>query len=297
MGMRYWSVNCMEGTWPGLWRIWEERQIVTVGWPPGDDWHYDGSRKPKRGWTEVRNKLARMQKGDRIVVRLPGNRIGRIGEIVDMRVRDEDWDPVIEPTENLTGGEQGRQILVRWDLRRGPRDREWACTLPEETRLSRGKLRRAIAELTSAEFHRLGVALDDPRNWAPVAGEFPYERGLRDFIATFPDRLEDGLRPYPAAKVVEHVTRRKGRLDVLLQDEARRPVVVECKRGAPSTDDLDQLSSYARQMQDDLGQTPRGVLVFGGSSNVSERVRDAARDKGIELFAYTLDVGFQRCGL
>ena len=254
MGMRYWSVNCMEGTWPGLWRIWEERQIVTVGWPPGDDWHYDGSGKPKRGWTEVRNKLARMQKGDRIVVRLPGNRIGRIGEIVDMRVRDEDWDPVIEPTENLTGGEQGRQILVRWDLRRGPRDREWACTLPEETRLSRGKLRRAIAELTSAEFHRLGVA-------------------------------------------VEHVTRRKGRLDVLLQDEARRPVVVECKRGAPSTDDLDQLSSYARQMQDDLGQTPRGVLVFGGSSNVSERVRDAARDKGIELFAYTLDVGFQRCGL
>jgi len=294
MGMRYWSVHCMEEAWPGLWREWEKRQVVTVGWPPGHGWHYDGSGKHERGWTEVRNKLERMQEGDRVVVRLSGNRIGRVGEIVDIRVRDEDWDPVVRPTPNEDAWEQGRRILVRWNLTLGPRDREWACTLPEATRLSRGKLRRAIAELSEDEFDKLEEALRDPENWAPITGRFLYERGLRDYIATFPDRLEEGFRPYPDAKVVERVTSQKGRIDVFLQDAAQRPVVVECKRGAPSEHDVGQLSEYVEDVELELGQKPRGILVFGGSPNVSEEVRAAANEAGVELFAYTLEVRFLR---
>jgi len=295
--MTYWSVYCMEDTWPGLWRIWEELQVVTCGWPPADGWRYDGSGKADRGWGEVRKKLARFGKGDKVVVRLPGNRIGRIGEVIDVRVRDEEWFPVIKRSPIWPHGEQGRQVLVRWDLVIGPPNREWACNVPEGVRLSRGRLRRAIAELEGGEFESLKEALSNGANWDPVAGRFLYERALSDFIATFPDRLEAGLRPYPVANIREYVPCRGKRMDVFLQDEQGKPVVVECKRGTPSADDVEQLRLYMRHVEEKLQLSPgqvRGILVFGGSPNVSQAIAQAALSASVELFAYQMEVTFNR---
>lgn len=295
--MRYWSVYCREDIWPGLWRIWELYQIVTLGWSPGGDFHMDGTGRQKRRWTEARKKLESMTPGDRVVARLPSNRIGRVGQIMEKRVRDEEWDPVVPKSPDLEDGEQGRRILVRWDFAIGPSDRNYACALPEEFRLSSGELRRTITELDRKQFERFKKALSDESNWGPAfADTFAYEGALSDLIATYPERLEAGLRPYPLAKVREQIASGKNRMDVLLVDGDGTPVVVECKQGSPSLSHIKQLQGYRQAIQKRLKTMPRGILVFGGTPNVSKTVRDAAaKSPKVELFSYRLDVTFTRC--
>lgn len=284
----------MEADWPGLWRIWEVEQIVTLGWPPGWNWHWDGSGKRKPQWTEVRNKVNAMKAGDLIVARLPDHRIGRIGQIVEKRVEDNQWEEAVPVSPELDYGEQGRRILVRWDFSIGPRDRDYACTLPQERQFSTGgKRRKTVLELEVRRFNELKRALMNEATWAPAfADRFAYERALSDYIATFPERLESGMRPYPMAKVREQICSGRDRLDVLLQDESGRPVVVECKQDSASVAHLDQLRGYMRIVKTRTGMAPRGVLVFGGSPNVASKVRSAAKKQSVELVAYRLDVSF-----
>ena len=62
--------------------------------------------------------------GDYAIVALQGHKVGRIGQIIAMRVTDGEWDPLVPPSRHLPDGEMGRRIDVRWDLACGPDDRD-----------------------------------------------------------------------------------------------------------------------------------------------------------------------------
>jgi hypothetical protein len=59
--------------------------------------------------------------------------------------------------------------------------------------------------------------MNDPTNWVGLLSHFKYEKALSDYIAAYPHHLEDGLVPYPNAKVREKVFTDRKRLDVLLE--------------------------------------------------------------------------------
>ncbi len=78
-----WKIACQEDKYPGMWQRWFKNQCVAVGWPAQWDWKLDGSGKNNKGWVAARNALEAMSIGGRVIVALRGNRIGRMGEIVD----------------------------------------------------------------------------------------------------------------------------------------------------------------------------------------------------------------------
>lgn len=76
--------------------------------------------------------------------------------------------------------------------------------------------------------------MNDPSSWVSLLGNFRYEKALSDFIANYPNHLEDGLLPHSNSKIRERVFKDNTRLDVLLIDRQGMPVIVECKQNAPS---------------------------------------------------------------
>ena len=135
--------------------------------------------------------------------------------------------------------------------------------------------------------------MNDENNWVPVGSQFNYEKALSDYIASYPHHLEDGLVPHPGAKVRERVFGDRSRLDVLLLDRDSRPVVVECKQGVPTTDNLAQLRRYMKRLHDETGSEARGILVHGGSRKLRREVADAAAKlPAIEVVQHQLRVSF-----
>jgi RecB family endonuclease NucS len=136
--------------------------------------------------------------------------------------------------------------------------------------------------------------MNDPTNWVGLLSHFKYEKALSDYIAAYPHHLEDGLVPYPNAKVRERVFTDRTRLDVLLLDRKERPVIVECKQGAPTPDNLRQLRAYMKLLRKETGRNDvRGILVHGGSRKLRrEVVRAAALAPRVEIVQYRLQVDF-----
>lgn len=294
--MRYWSVYCMERDWPGLWRAWEEQQVVTLGWPPSLGYSFEGCGKVNRGWTIVRNRLGQVAAGDRILARLPDHRIGRVGDVLKVAPRNDQWAALVPPSDRHPDGEQGRIITVRWDFSLGPNSREYGCLLPEHLRMKGGRLRSTINELKGEEFANLTEALKTPKHWVPVfAHKFRDEKALSDFIAAHPERLEPGMRILPMGRAREAAMVNAGFADVLLHDKDDRLVVVECKQGAARVQDVEQLRRYLRSLNGDRrAKNVRGVLVVGGAPAVTREVWAAAQENpAIEIFAYRLEVQFQ----
>ena len=92
--MQFWNVFCEEKRYPGLWHNWFARQVVAVGWPP--QWfRMEGDRSKDRNWIKARNVLLKIRVGDKVVARLPGNRIGRIGEVTGLAIDDVSWEPTV----------------------------------------------------------------------------------------------------------------------------------------------------------------------------------------------------------
>jgi RecB family endonuclease NucS len=82
--------------------------------------------------------------------------------------------------------------------------------------------------------------------------------------------LEDGLRPYPLKRAREYVFEDSTRSDVLLIDKHETLVVVECKQGAPTVENIQQLRGYMRHAAEWANvRSVRGILVHGGSMNLS----------------------------
>lgn len=282
----------MEEWKTGLWQRWFKNQCVAVGWPPGEGCTLSGG-PTGGGWGPARNALKQISKGDRILVQLKHDRVGRIGEVVRKRIADNAWDPLVPKSKTLPTGEMGRRIIVRWDLTVGPPDPEMIVKLPPSRRLRAGVLRGTIRRLTPSEFKAIELAMNDEANWVRLRAQFGRESSISDYIGTYPQELEDGLQPYPSAKVRERVFDDRSRSDVLLIDRNERPVVVECKQDAPALCHVRQIRKYMKNLRRETGKKPRGILVHGGARKLHRDVRRVINQKPqIEVVQYTLKVDF-----
>lgn len=294
--MTLWKVFCMENEFPGMWQRWFAHQAVGIGWPPEAGFRLTDKENYGRDWTTTRNALLQMRIGDYILVALSGNRVGRVGQITGKAINDDEWNPLVPPSQDYPSGEMGRRVLVRWDLIAGPPSRDQVVALPPNLRLNSGEARGTIRKVTSFSLQNLLMTMSDPANWVGLLTHFEYEKALSGYIAAYPHRLEDGLLPHPNEKVRERVFKDKTRLDVLLEDRFGVPVIVECKQGTPTIDNVKQLRGYLERLKNETGKKVRGILVHGGSKKLSIEVAEAAKiTPRIEIVQYVLDVDFSLC--
>lgn len=274
-----WKVACQEDKYPGMWQRWFKNQCVAVGWPPGWGRKLDGSGENSKAWVAARNALEEMAMGDRVIASLRGHRIGRMGEIVGKQIADKDWDPLVPVGPKLPYGEMGRRILVRWQLTIGPDDRDLVIQMPSEHTLTIGELRPAVSRIRSHTIDQMRSIMDDPKNWVGLLGKFGYEKALSDYIATYPQHLEDGLLPHPNARIREMVFTDRKRMDVLLIDRERTPVIVECKQHSPYVWDIKQLRHYMKRFhEEDQAGRPRHSCPWRSKNSIA---RSNARGTGI----------------
>ena len=288
MAQNFWKVTCDEKRYPGIWRKWFQEQCVAVGWA-----------SPSEPSTQVNNCLKSVHPGDQIVVQLVGgqfpHRVGRIGTVVEKRVRDDQWDETVAPSKRQPSGEHGRRILVRWDLTLGPEAYNEVVSLPPNARFPLYMLQQPIFELDRGLFIGIRKALIDRNNWGSMFSYFRNEGALSDHIAEFPYRLEPDLKQYPdAGKIREKALRDGKRLDVLLLDAKSNPVVVECKRGDAVPEHIDQLLGYISSIRKLTRKSlVRGMLVHGGARSLSRDVRRKLRGRRfIRVFQYSLNLDF-----
>lgn len=291
-----WKIACQENIYPGMWQRWFLNQCVAVGWASLWGFKLNGPTEGGRGWSTARKAIKNMEIGDFVIVALHGHRIGRLGEITGKAIDDDNWNPLVLPGPALPDGEMGRRIFVRWDLTVGPDDFDLVVQLPTGSTLTSGELRPTVSCIHSQTVEDIRAVMNDPTNWIGLLGKFGYEKALSDYVASYPQRLEDGLLPHPNKRVRELAFGDRSRLDVLLIDKAGRPVIVECKQHAPSTADVQQLRHYIGRLKKETGQTARGILVHGGAQKLPRDVIDEARRQpAIEVVSYRLRVDFQPC--
>jgi len=290
-----WKIACQEDRYPGMWQRWFENQCVAVGWPSKSGYKLHERTKKKGGWNRARNEIQRMKVGDKIIVALRNNRVGRLGEITKIAINDDQWDPIISDKIKPPFGEMGRRIFVRWELNIGPRDSDLIIQLPEDCRFTDGELRPTVSKINSQNYSRICQVMKDPENWVGLLGKFVYERALSDYIANYPSRLEDGLYPYPDFHIQEHVFPDKTRLDVLLIDEREQPVIIECKQHAPTVKDINQLCQYMAWLEKEISKKPRGILVHGGAQKLTKVINREAKKAQIEIVSYRIMVDFAQC--
>jgi hypothetical protein len=289
----YWKVFCEETEFPGLWPRWYKSQCVAVGWRPKNGQTLEGETDDK-GWAAARKAIKSIKAGDMIVVQLRNHRVGRVGEVVRKAIGDGEWNPTVPPSKESPHGGKGRRIEVRWDLNIGPPDPETVVLLPTASRLS--VVRPTICRIDSTAFDSVVKAMKDDANWVGLHGRFDRERSLSDYIATYPFRLEDSLMPYPDKKVRENAFEDKTRTDVLLIDRDGTPVVVECKQGAPTLENIKQLRGYMKHIHHIAAKRPRGILVHGGAASLRDEVRkEVALDPLLRVIRYSLLVDFVPC--
>lgn len=289
-----WKVTCQEDVYPGMWQRWYRNQCVAVGWAAAWGYKLNGATEGGRGWSTARNAIKEMKAGDYVIVALRGNRVGRLGIITSKAIEDHEWEPLVPIGTGLPEGEMGRRILVRWDLTVGPDNQDLVVQLPVGKTLSNGELRPTVSRIRSLSLDELQAEMDEPANWVSLLGNFKYEKTLSDYIANYPNHLEDGLLPHPNSKIRERLFKDKTRLDVLLIDKQNMPVIVECKQNAPSNQDIKQLRHYMSLFVEEVGEMPRGILVHGGASKLSsEVVKEARKAPLVEIVNYSLNVHFR----
>ncbi len=294
--MVLWKVSCLENNFPGMWQRWFRNQCVGIGWPPKDGFCLNGPSDRNQGWSRAREALRRVEVGDNIIVTLRGHRVGRIGVVTGKTIEDGEWNPLVPQSKGLKYGEMGRRILVRWNLMVGPDNRDMVVALPPHAQLTLGELRPTITQIRSRSIEDLKEAMNDPTNWVGLLTHFDYERALSGYIAAYPHRLEDGLLPHPNDRVRERIFGDRSRLDVLLTDRDDKPVIVECKQGNPTVDQLRQIRNYMRRLHEETGKLPRGILVHGGARKLPPDVAlNAQQEPKVEIVQYSLDVDFAHC--
>jgi hypothetical protein len=296
---KLWKITCQEDAFPGLWQLWFKFQCVAVGYPP--KWLRDIERKNteewkrrRTGWHQVENRLNEIQDRDLIVVALPGRRIGRLGEVIEKKVLDDQWKSLVPPSPEEDEGLLGRRILVRWELENGPDSSDMVVQLPEDFYLNPGEWRQPLARIhDKSAIEKFRKIMADPTNWVGLLGHFGYEQALSDYIALHPHRLEGGLLPHPNKRIREKVFKDRSRADVLLLDKESKPVIVECKQESPSVEDIHQLQHYLKRFRREERQQARGILVHGGAQKVHWKVaREAKKSPSLEIIQYKLDVNF-----
>ena len=166
--------------------------------------------------------------------------------------------------------------------------------LPPEGTFTMGELRPTVSRVRSMTIETLRETMNDPSNWVSLLGGFQYEKALSDFIANYPNHLEEGLLPHPNSRIRERVFRDRSRLDVLLIDNRNKAVIVECKQHAPTNLDIAQLRHYMLLLKEETGEMPRGILVHGGAPKVVPAVVATAQmEPPVEVISYALVVNFR----
>jgi hypothetical protein len=296
----FWRIHCHIGHHPGQWQRWYRDQCCAIGWPPrrwGGEVNRDGYLANDPGEPDFATSIGHcrsMRPGDWIMATLTGNRVGRLGRVFEVRVEDEDWQPIVAPNKLRPFGENGRRVLVRWDLSVGPRDPSQIVLLPLKSRLVGGQIRGTVRKLPIERLDVIRAAMDDPSNWVSLASSFNVETALSSYIALHPHRLEEGLVSHSAFGANEQSMPDGGRVDVLLEDELGRTVVVECKQGGATISACEQVIRYRRQIERlvPAGQKVRALVVHGGSKRASDEVLAFAKSKGVELVFFELAVNF-----
>ena len=289
-----WKVNCMDDEWPGLWRHWYKNQCVTIGFSPYYKPHHLRNNK---GWAQCKNIFKKIKIGDYIIAALHNNKMGRIGTIIELAVDDKDWNPIVPKSKDRKDGNMGRRILVRWDLLNGPEDPDIVIKMPKSKQFNNGELRPTMSQIRSLSINEIIDIAKDESNWVGTSDKFSYEKALSDYIANNPHRLEDGLMPYPDAKVREKVFDDKSRLDILLMDNDNNPVVVECKQNPATKIDIEQLLHYMGKIKKETCKKPRGILIHGGAPSLKDisetKVNKYMKTHNIQIRNYRLDVEFR----
>jgi hypothetical protein len=136
--MTLWKVYAMDDDFPGLWQHWYRNQCVAIGYAPYWGAKLHGKTKDHWGgsWNRTRKQLLRVAVGDFVVAALKGNRVGRLGQVTELHVEDDEWDETVPSSKDSPVGEMGRRIYVRWDLTCGPDDRDQVVALPEGARFT-----------------------------------------------------------------------------------------------------------------------------------------------------------------
>lgn len=289
-----WKITCKEDIYPGMWQRWFKNQCVAVGWANALGYKLNGENKGGKGWSTARNAIKDMEVGDYVVVALRGHRVGRIGKITGKAIDDDEWSPLVPKSSDMPYGEMGRRVFVRWELTTGPDNQDLVIQLPERNTFSNGELRPTISKIYSKTVDELRALMNDRENWVSLLGRFGYEKALSDYIANYPNHLEDGLLPHPNLKIRERVFKDQSRSDVLLIDKDNSPVVVECKQNAPSTNDIKQLRHYMNLLNQATREMARGILIHGGAQKVSTAViAEAKKVPPVEIVSYSLQVNFR----
>ena len=277
-----------------MWQRWFKNQCVAVGWASAWGHKLHGETEGGKGWSTARSAIKDMNMGDFAVVALRGHRVGRLGQITGKAIEDEDWDPLVLISPDEPDGEMGRRIYVRWDLNVGPDNQDLIVQLPQGKTFNIGELRPTVSRIYSMTVEELREQMNDQKNWVSLVSKFAYERALSDYIANYPNHLEDGLLPHPNSKIRERAFEDRSRLDVLLVDKRNKPVVVECKQYAPSIHDIAQLRHYMKLLQEETGETVRGILVHGGAQKIaSDLIKEVTKEPVVEIVSYSLDVNFR----
>ncbi len=233
-------------------------------------------------------------------MQLRKNRIARAATIVRVLCKDKDWNAFVPKDDEHSRGEMGRRIEVRWDLNLGPKNStDTVVALPRHSRLNQSVLLPTIAPLREVDFRKIESAMTDEANWVSLVAQCGREVLLSDYITTVPHHIQDGLQLHPSLKVREKVFRDhsgRHRSDVLLVDKNQTPVVVECKRETPDAGSVRQLLGYLRLAKKETGKRPRGILIHGGATRLTDDVRKELRKVAkpfeIEVLRYELSVGF-----
>jgi hypothetical protein len=156
-----------------LWDRWYQARCVAIGFSPELGHTYDGAKPPEgwkyRGWAAARNCLKKIEVGDKIVPFPKSYRIGPVGTVTEVRVKDEQWDPTIAVEESSSGRSRyGRRILVAWETEGMPPNGRLA-TVPSDPRKPHARLAlKTIEELSTERFKHLCEVLANPSNWTRV---------------------------------------------------------------------------------------------------------------------------------
>jgi hypothetical protein len=291
-GTNFWRVTCHTGHHPGQWQAWYREQCCGVGWPPPEYSLHRSDGGP--GWNQARNALSKMRRGDSIIASLPNHRVGRIGTIVDLAVEDGQWNPLVPQSPKNRHGENGRRIIVRWDLACGPDSPDRVVLLPKGKRFTFGQARASIKQLPTAMEASLREAMKDPNNWVSLIGQFRMEQALSDYIALHPGRIEAGMLGHPDEQIRERSFSDHTRSDVILQDRHGITVLIECKQQAPTRENIDQVLRYRHELKKVRGEhyRVRLMVVHGGSRRVDAVVAAYAREHQVDLVYHELRVEF-----
>lgn len=165
MRQNSWAVICPENAAPGLWKTWLKERCVAIGWPPSR--HHLQGAATKSSWRRARERALKVRKGDIIIPYLLPNRFGIPGEVVQVAIRDDEWNPTVPKggyANNPAEPELGRRINVRW-LSWGVPGTNQVAVVPKNKRTAGGEVKQTIEFVRPKRRERFMNIISDPANW------------------------------------------------------------------------------------------------------------------------------------